>query len=94
MTDSEYMEFILCRQTRFFSKGINPVLQWLKIKRDGTDLKFRKVLEAFGYVMRYILQRIILQAVKLENNGKLVPMKKPISLESYQEASQIVNDDI
>lgn len=60
------------------------MLDWLKIKREGTELKFRKILEAFGYVMRYILQRIVLQAVKIENRGRgLVPMTQAIKLDSY-----------
>ena len=60
MTEAEYSEFILCRQTKFFSRGFKPVLNWLKLKRDGTELKLRKILEAFGYIMRYIVQRIVL----------------------------------
>jgi len=55
MAENEYMDFIHCRQTKFFSKGIKPVLTWLELKRDGTELKFRKVLEAFGYIMRFVL---------------------------------------
>jgi hypothetical protein len=55
MGENEYMNFIQCRQTKFFSKGIKPVLTWLNLKREGTELKYRKVLEAFGYIMRFIL---------------------------------------
>ena len=60
MTEFEYQDFIQCRQTKFFSKGIKPVMDWLHLKREGTELKFRKVLEVFGYIMRYIVQKIIL----------------------------------
>lgn len=48
-----------------FQRGIKAVLEWLNLKREGTQLKFKKVLEAFGYIMRYIVQRIVLQAVKV-----------------------------
>ena len=94
MDDDEYMKFIQCRQTKIFSKGFDPVLQWLRVRRDHTELKFRRVLEAFGYVLRYILQRIVLQAVKNENQGRLAPMARPISLEAYQEASRTVSLEV
>ena len=45
--------------------------------------------------MRYILQRVILQAVKIENQGsRLLPMTVPISLESYVTASELVEGEI
>jgi hypothetical protein len=92
MAENEYMDFIHCRQTKFFSKGIKPVLTWLELKRDGTELKFRKVLEAFGYIMRFVLQKIVLQAVKLESDtgSSLVPVTTPIAEASYQRASEII----
>ena len=68
MSEVEYSEFIQCRQTKFFSKGIKPVLDWLRLKREGTELKLRKILEAVGYVLRYIVQHIVLEAVRIQNN--------------------------
>ena len=65
MQDAEYIDFLQCRQTKVFQRGIKAVLEWLNLKREGTELKFKKVLEAFGYIMRYIVQRIVLQAVKV-----------------------------
>jgi len=69
MQDTEYIDFLQCRQTKVFSRGIKIVLEWLSVKREGTELKFRKVLEAFGYIMRYVTQRIVLHAVKVQNDG-------------------------
>jgi len=94
MTEEEYVDFIQCRQTRFFSKGIKLVLDWLCVRREGTELKFRKVLEAFGYIMRYVVQRIVLQAVKVENGGRLIPTAKALQLASYQQATDSVIDEI
>ena len=91
MSEDEYMDFIQCRQTKFFSKGIKPVLSWLKLQRDGTELKFRKILEAFGYIMRYIVQRIVLQAVRQRNSnmeatGQLMPISSALTLSEYETA--------
>ena len=48
----------------------------------------------FGYILRTLLQRIVLQAVKIENNGELKIMKKPISLKAYKDAANKVKCDI
>lgn len=94
MTETEYLHFIQCRQTKFFSKGIKPVLTWLNLQREGTELKFRKVLEAFGYIMRFLVQKIVLQAVKIENSGSLKIMNQAVKLESYQKAINIIANEI
>lgn len=96
MAEGEYTTFRKCRETKFFSKGFKPVLNWLGIRRDGTELQLRKVLEAFGYIMRYIVQRIVLQAVKLDSADKatLTPVTVPISSASYKRASEIIGAEI
>ena len=55
MTEEEYAEFIHCRQTKILTKGIKPVMDWLKIKREKTELRIRKIVEVFGYIVRVIL---------------------------------------
>ena len=61
------------------------MLTWLGIRRDGTELKLRKVLEAFGYIMRNIVQRIVLQAVRLESSDMktLSPVVQSIKETTY-----------
>ena len=94
MDDSLYQDFIKCRQTKFFSKGIQPVLDWLQLRRKDTDLKERKTLEMFGYILRTLLQRIVLEAVKIENDGDLVIMEKAISLSAYRDAATLVRNEV
>jgi len=69
MSDSEYKQFEMCRQTKFFSKGFQSVLEWLGLQRkhkgEDTCLRDRKTLEMFGYVVRTVLQRIVIEAVRL-----------------------------
>ena len=60
------------------------MLDWLQLRRKDTDLKERKTLEMFGYILRTLLQRIVLEAVKIENEGDLVIMDKAISLSAYR----------
>ena len=83
MEEEEYHNFIQCRQTKFFSKGIQPILTWFQLRRKDTELKERKTLEMFGYILRTLLQRIVIQAVKIENKGDLHIMTKAIRLSSY-----------
>ena len=55
MTEEEYAEFIHCRQIRILSKGIKTILDWLQIRREGTELRERKIIEMFGYIVRIVL---------------------------------------
>ena len=48
----------------------------------------------FGYILRTILQRIVLKAVKIHNDGELKIMTKAISMKSYKEAACNVRNDI
>ena len=77
------------------------MLEWLgldrKVARDGksveTCLRDRKTLEMFGYVMRTILQRIVLEAVKHHHSGELKPLESgSLSLEDYRHAISLVTD--
>lgn len=61
------------------SKGIQVVLDWLKLTRQGTSLQDRKSIEMFGYILRTIIQRIVFKAIQLEDT-------RPISLASYTAA--------
>ena len=94
MEEDEYRNFIQCRQTKFFSRGIQPILTWLQLRREGTELKDRKTLEMFGYILRTVLQRIVIEAVKFENDGELLIMKTAISIDSYKKAAANVCRDI
>lgn len=91
MNDNEYRQFIVCRQTKLFSRGIQPVLNWLGLERrltkDGkhieTPLRDRKTLEMFGYILRTILQRIVLETVRI-HNSELKPVETgSLTLEEY-----------
>ena len=46
--------------------------------------------------MRFVLQKIVLQAVKLESDTRssLVPVTTPIAEASYQRASEIISSEI
>ena len=94
MEDSLYQDFIKCRQTKFFSKGIQPVLDWLQLRRKDTELKDRKTLEMFGYILRTLLQRIVLEAVKIENDGELKIMNRVISITAYRQAATQVRNEV
>lgn len=48
----------------------------------------------FGYILRTVLQRIVIQAVKIENDGELRIMTKAISLNAYKQAAANVRGDI
>jgi hypothetical protein len=54
MDDQQYQQFLNCRQTKLFSKGIQQALDSLKLHRHG-ELKTRKICEMFGYVLRTCL---------------------------------------
>ena len=95
MSEAEYLYFIQCRQTKFFNKSMKSVLSWLQLRRDSnSELRFRKVLEAFGYIMRFLVQKIVLQAVKIDNGGILKIMTQPVQLQSYEKAYEIVSREI
>ena len=70
------------------------MLDWLQLRRKDTDLKERKTLEMFGYILRTLLQRIVLEAVKIENDGDLVIMDKAISLSAYRDAATLVRNEV
>jgi len=69
-------------------------LNWLELRRDGTELKERKTLEMFGYILRTVLQRIVIEAVKFENDGDLLIMKSAISIDSYKKAAANMRREI
>jgi hypothetical protein len=53
-------------------------------KMVDTCLRDRKTLEMFGYVLRTILQRIVLEAVK-HHSGELKPLDHEfLSLQDYR----------
>ena len=69
-------------------------MNWLELRRDGTELKERKTLEMFGYILRTVLQRIVIEAVKFENDGDLLIMKSAISIDSYKKAAANMRREI
>lgn len=71
------------------------MLDWLGLSRrtekGDTCLRERKTLEMFGYVVRTILQSIVIEAVRL-SEGELRPVGKPIELGNYQKAAAGIKD--
>lgn len=73
------------------------MLDWLglarTVKKDGrqvnTCLRDRKTLEMFGYIVRTILQSVVIEAVKVKA-GDLKPVDQPIELSAYQKAAETV----
>ena len=72
------------------------MLDWLglerKVSRNGAlveaCLRDRKTLEMFGYVVRTILQKIVIEAVKAKMGSlKPLPADQSLSLDDYKQAS-------
>lgn len=70
MSDIQYQHFLICRQTKIFSRGIQPVLNRFELTRKES-LRDRKIVEMFGYILRVIVQQIVFQAVKLTNKNDI-----------------------
>lgn len=67
------------------------MLEWLAITRIDTPLKERKTLEMFGYVLRTILQRIVLEAVRIHSPSELRPLDTGfLDLRDYEVATKQV----
>ena len=82
MPDSVYKWFLYCRQTKIFGRGFQTVLSIFGLTRKG-ELKNRKTIEMFGYILRVVLQRIIFAAYKLDDQ-----YDSRITLENYQAAAE------
>ena len=54
MPDDVYKWFLHCRQTKIFGRGFQTVLSIFDLSRKG-ELKNRKTIEMFGYILRVIL---------------------------------------
>lgn len=61
MSDEAYKQFLPCRQTKLFTKGIQ--LEHFNLNRKG-ELNNRKMVDLLGYVLRTVLQNITLQALR------------------------------
>lgn len=75
MSDETYQQFLLCRQTKVFSRGIQPVLDKFGLTR-LKSLSERKVVEMFGYIFRVIISKIVFKALQVMQNNEVKPLSE------------------
>lgn len=85
MTDECYKHFLVCRQTKLFTKGIQAVLDKFNVTRQH-ELKQRKIVEMFGYVLRTVLQKLVLDALKIQTKNllRVLDHQSNIELQAYE----------
>jgi hypothetical protein len=89
MENTEYLEYINCRQQTFLSKGKKFLLNFLQnLLQNSLPSDFRDInnLELISFLLKEIMRKIITEAIKSKHpDKKLFVMNSPLTIEDFEE---------
>jgi len=90
MSSNEYEYFVNCRRANFLSKGRASLTKWLDIQ----EANFHTSLELIAYLALHTVESIIIQAIKIRNDGSLAQIKTPLEVSELQPLTMKKIDEI